>query len=468
MNLGSKSDLAGEQTGEKSRTQNPWLNRQSQAQLDTIINSPTQKRTNQAFKRMSIHKISDDTIENIIPLPTNLINHESMEIIHLNVKKEMQNIEDDKNQLPMNIQKDFKKPIGLVEEDPPQPPLDLTITASDMFWYFIEFFMDCFPLIINRLVPFYKNVLMLVFYHIYSDNKNSIYAYSMALSLYMALFARPTQINTETQGIWCSMYFGQENYKKLRITFYQSVVFNFFITQISLLLFLSSREILVSIIGVDEEIANAAHSVVMPLVPSLFIQSIATSCKTYLICQKRFTIFVFQTQFSFFIYPIGCYITIVVFELGPTAFGMLSLFIEIVIIIMLIGIMRNLLDKKSLEFDTWEEIFDKSFLRYIKEFGMIFFGWYSVYLGIAFNSYLVSQLHDATNFYSVWLCQYNFHIIITNIFNGMANVTRTMVSFQLGQKNIVLARKYATMCLILTCAFSFITMVFVLNIKNRL
>lgn len=83
---------------------------------------------------------------------------------------------------------------------------------------------------------------------------------------------------------------------------------------------------------------------------------------------------------------------------------MLSLFIEIVIIIMLIGIMRNLLDKKSLEFDTWEEIFDKSFLRYIKEFGMIFFGWYSVYLGIAFNSYLVSQLHDATNFYSVWLC----------------------------------------------------------------
>jgi hypothetical protein len=76
-----------------------------------------------------------------------------------------------------------------------------------------------------------------------------------------------TQVNGETQGIICIKAFACGDFKRMRITFYRSIILNYIMTLCAFLIYAKMDFLLISI-GFEEVLSQKTWLMVVSIIPS--------------------------------------------------------------------------------------------------------------------------------------------------------------------------------------------------------
>lgn len=165
--------------------------------------------------------------------------------------------------------------------------------------------------------------------------------------------------------------------------------------------------------------------------------------------QKVSKPFVWVNLVSFVFFPFGGYYIIYYSGWGIAGFGLFKFIVETLNCIGLCIVMKKYGHQESLKREKLKDIFEKKALcQYMKDFAKILAGWYASYFGLEVNTILIGLLKDDVAM-ACWVSYMNVFAIVWTVGAGLAISTRTDCGMALGDKNWLMARKYAFMGYIL-------------------
>jgi len=154
---------------------------------------------------------------------------------------------------------------------------DHTFSFKDTLKFSPGFYSKSIPLIFNRICPLALNMVSMYFISFY-ENPALTAGFGMGHSLFMFFFMMFTLTSCEAAGISTSKAFGAGDFKTMRLHFYRGLGFNGIITIFSILMYCKIDTILIAI-GLEETMSRNAHSMIISMIPAIFIQSINEMAK---------------------------------------------------------------------------------------------------------------------------------------------------------------------------------------------
>merc|ERR1712226_169877 len=329
--------------------------------------------------------------------------------------------------------------------------------------YAPRYYLESVPFMFNRMNPYLLNMISLIFVAFYADATLTA-GFGLGNAIFMFFWQTFTQVNGETQGIGCSKAFGASDWKNMRLGFYRGLCWNYLVTIASTFLYLYIDKLLVAA-GFEPEMTSQAHKMVVSMIPALYLQTINEMIRNYLMSQSVSKPFVWINLVSFAFFPVGGYYIIYWSNWGISGFGLFKFIVETLNCIGLCIVMKKYGHEESIKREPIKEILNPSAMKqYMKDFGKILAGWYASYFGLEVNTILCGMLADAVVM-ACWVSYMNVFAIVWTIGAGLAISTRTACGLSLGEKNYMLARKYALMGYLLAFFYSCVggTLIICLN-----
>jgi Na+-driven multidrug efflux pump len=103
--------------------------------------------------------------------------------------------------------------------------------------------------------------------------------------MYTCFWSIWIMISSEVMSIFASKAFGASNYPEMRLSLIRALTFSLLLTCLSFTVYCFSAKILVSI-NFDPEMSLLVQSVMLKLMPSLFVQTFLELLRNYMISQK--------------------------------------------------------------------------------------------------------------------------------------------------------------------------------------
>ena len=182
-----------------------------------------------------------------------------------------------------------------------EPTVQVRSSFIEFFTFAPKFYFESIPLCINIASPVILS--MTTIFCLKKFDKAAITAgHGFAFSLYKLFLNVFQMVNRELVVIQCGKLNGAEEYKEMRLTFLCAVVTNYIIFLVAVLGFCFSDKLVVAI-GMDEDVANISHQIVISMIPSMFFESINECFKSYLTSLKYIKIFFWLNMFLCLSYP---------------------------------------------------------------------------------------------------------------------------------------------------------------------
>lgn len=337
---------------------------------------------------------------------------------------------------------------------------------KEILKYAPSFYLNSIPLMFNRMNPYLLNMVSLIFIAFYG-NATYTAAFGLGNAIFMFFWQTFTQVNGETQGINCSKAFGAGDYKLMRLHFYRGFALNIVVTILSAILYANIDFILIHA-GFQPEMTELAKSMVVCMIPALFIQTVNEMLRNYLMSQKITKPFVWINLAAFAFFPVGGYFIIYKSGWGIAGFGLFKFIVESISMVGLFVLMRKYGHEESVRRESMKEIFAKApCVQYMKDFGKILMGWYASYFGLEINTVLCGLTKDTVTM-ACWVSYMNVFAIIWTIGAGLAITARTTCGYNVGANKPLTAKKYAKMAFILGYVYSIVGAITIILCRNQM
>lgn len=201
-------------------------------------------------------------------------------------------------------------------------------------------------------------------------------------------------------------------------------------------------------IGLDADMSRNAHSMILSMIPAIFLQSVNEMSKNLLIAQGIYKPFVYINLVVFAFFPIGGYYLIWKSGLGIMGFGIFKFMVESINFIGIALLYKYKAHKESLRRESLKEVLGNGFGRYTKNFFKILLGWYADYLGFETNTIFLGLIKN-NHIMAAWVSIMNICGIGYVLGSGMAMYMRTITSTLIGQEKMLEAKKFGKMCWVL-------------------
>merc|ERR1712226_951581 len=343
---------------------------------------------------------------------------------------------------------------------------DTNITWKGICKYAPRYYLESVPFMFNRMNPYLLNMISLVFVAFYGSATLTA-GFGLGNAIFMFFWQTFTQVNGETQGIGCSKAFGAGDWKNMRLGFYRGLTWNYLVTIASTFLYLYIDKLLVAA-GFEPEMTSQAHKMVVSMIPALYLQTINEMIRNYLMSQSVSKPFVWINLVSFAFFPVGGYYIIYYTGWGIARFGLFKFIVETLNCIGLVIVMKKYGHPESIKREAFKDILNKQDMKqYMKDFGKILAGWYASYFGLEVNTILCGMLAD-TVIMACWVSYMNVFAIVWTIGAGLAISTRTSCGMALGEKNYMLARKYALIGYVLASFYSLVGGILIICLNKQI
>lgn len=353
-----------------------------------------------------------------------------------------------------------------IDDNIATPELDTQITLKSLCKYAPSFYLESIPLMFNRMNPYLLNMISLIFIAFY-DNATLTAGFGLGNAIFMFFWQTFTQVNGETQGINCSKAYGAEDFKLMRLHFYRGFIWNWLITLLSVVLYTNIDTILLAA-GFEAEMTREAHTMIVCMLPALFLQTVNEMLRNYMMSQKITKPFIWINLASFAFFPIGGYYIIYATGWGTAGFGLFKFIVETINVIGLLILMKKYSHEESIRREPLRDILNKKeCMQYLVDFGKILLGWYASYFGLEINTILCGLTKD-TVIMACWVSYMNLFAIVWTIGAGLAITTRTNCGMKIGDNKPLMARKFAFQGFILAFAYSIVGGTFIILMRNKI
>jgi len=343
---------------------------------------------------------------------------------------------------------------------------DTAVTWKAICSYAPRYYLQSVPFMFNRMNPYLLNMISLVFVAFYGSATLTA-GFGLGNAIFMFFWQTFTQVNGETQGIGCSKAFGAGDWKNMRLGFFRGLCWNYLVTVVSTVLYIYIDKILMAA-GFEEKMTEQAHSMIVSMIPALYIQTFNEMIRNYLMSQQVSKPFVWINLVSFAFFPLGGYYIIYYSGWGIAGFGLFKFIVETLNCIGLIIVLKKYGHPESIRREAFKEILNgKDMKQYMKDFGKILAGWYASYFGLEVNTILCGVIANTVTM-ACWVSYMNVFAIVWTIGAGLAISTRTSCGMALGEKNYMLARKYALMGYVLAFFYSVVGGILIIGLNAQM
>jgi len=312
--------------------------------------------------------------------------------------------------------------------------------------------------------PYLLNMISLFFISFYKSATLTA-GFGLGNAIIMFFWQTFTLVNGETQGINCSKYYGAKNWKQMRLFFFRGLFWNMMITIASAFFYYFIDRLLL-MAGFEATMVAAAHSMVVYVIPALFLQTLNELMRNYLMSQQVSKPFIWINLAVFAFFPIGGYYIIWYTQWGIAGFGLFKFIVETINFCGLVWCMKKYGHQESLAREPIREILNcKEFKQYLIDFSKILMGWYASYFGLEINTILCGITKDTVTM-ACWVSYMNLFAILWTIGAGLSITTRTAAGMAIGENKPYVARKLCWQGFVLSTCYSIVAGILIMCLNG--
>lgn len=332
--------------------------------------------------------------------------------------------------------------------------------------FFPSFVFHAIPLAFQTLNPIFQNLISCYLIS-QSSNLNIMNGFAIGCSIQHLSYNIPIAVSSDCVGKYVLKALVEKNLSKMRIAFYRGIILNFIWT-ILITGFFSRIDLILYLLGFQEDLCYRIGRMLVALIPSLFIQAFNDSLRAYLISVGICSSLYFVNTIIQILTISMAYFFISLNEWWLLGYAILRYVIEFWNMIMLITIYKKQCPAEMSQFlESWKDIFDGFFRRFCWTWFKGICRNQAECIGCELNIF-IQWFYGLENSVIAWMFVMNINAFIGTLGFGLANITRKLIETAFGQMEYNLSKIYAIKCWILSFVLSILFSILIMSFSQEI